>query len=236
MKYKLLRLTFLVLSFIIWIDARAQTQNVQQGVVFKQGTNIRVSNADIQNKKRGFRTRTNEFGMFGIPASEGDTIVISCQGYSSRQIVVQSFKAEIIYIPATLELATVTITAQTLRQRLKETEHAFRSKGIYYKGKPPLYLLSPFGGSPITFFYELLSKNGKRARRFHRYADGELAYVEVASRFNDQTIKKIVPITDTDLPNFKTAYWPKPEQIRQWNEFDLLFYIKTSYQEFRKLK
>ena len=90
---------------------------------------------------------------------------------------------------------------------------------------------------PVTFFNEIFSKNGKRARRFNEYAERESEYYEIAARFNDRTIKSIIPaVGDDDLIVFKAAFWPTAEQMRSWNDFSLLSYIKKSYAEFLKSK
>ena len=213
----------------------AWAQQVQQGVLFKRGTNIRLANAVVFNKSARYQVVTNNFGVFSILANSGDTLVLSHEGYAAQELVVSNFKDVILYLQPTANiLSEVVIKGETVRQQLKEGEDSFRSKGIYYKGRPPLYLLLPFGGSPLTFFRELLSKDGKRARRFHRFAERESDYSEISARFNDHTIKRVVPIKDEELAQFKSLYQPPVELIRSGTDFELFMYIKKSYQELLK--
>jgi len=216
--------------------ANAQAQKNIQGVVFRKGTTVRIGNAKVYNKNPGYSIVTDNLGLFNILASEGDTIKITHDGYLDHEFRVADFKDIFIYLQPSTLLSEVTIRGESVKRGLKEVQDSYRKKGIYYKGKPPIWLLLPFGGSPATFFYELFSKDGKRARRFERYAGGELDYYEVSRRFNNTTIKSIVPISDTDLEEFKSAYWPKAEQLKDWSDFDLLKYIKKSYEEFMKNK
>lgn len=133
------------------------------------------------------------------------------------------------------QLPEVTIKGQSIKAAMKDLEDSYKDKGIFFKGKPPIYLLSPFGGSPVTFFYELFSKDSKRARKLQKYARAEIEYAEVSTRFNDDIIKSVLPgVTEIELEHFKAAYLPKAEQIAGWSDYDLLSYIKRSFDEFKK--
>ncbi|MGN7205694.1 hypothetical protein ACTHQF_15585 [Pedobacter sp. SAFR-022] len=96
-------------------------------------------------------------------------------------------------------------------------------------------LLSPFGGSPVTFFYELFSKDAKRARSLQKFAKREIEYTEVSRRFNDNIIKSVLPdMSDIELEQFKVVFRPKAEQLAAWSDYDLLAYIKRSFEQFKK--
>lgn len=222
-------------SLFVYHTSTAQSR-VLQGVVFKKGTNTRVGNASIYNARANYMVSTNNLGIFTILASLGDTLVIGGPGYMDQKFAVNDFKDVLLYLQPSNTLNEVQIKSESVKQRLAEAENAYRKKGIYYKGRPPLRLLLPFGGSPVTFFYELLSKDGRRARRFGDFAQSEADYYEVASRFNDYAIKSTVPIKDEELESFKTDFWPKAEQVKTWNDFDLYSYIKRSYRQFQTAK
>ncbi|WP_207421053.1 hypothetical protein [Desertivirga brevis] len=210
----------------------AQVSKPVIGVVFRKGTSTRVYNATVYNENKRISVSSDHFGLFSIMASVGDTLIIEAEGYTGQKVPVRNFKDILVYLTGTNLLAEVKVTATTPRQNLKEVEEEFRKKGIYYGGKPPLGLLLPFGGSPLTFFHELLSKDGKRARRFNKYAKAELEYYDISARFNDANIRKTVNIKDEELEEFKKRYWPSAELVRGWNDFDLFDYIKRSYKEF----
>lgn len=234
-KYKSLKITGILL--LLFSVAYGQSPKTQQGVILKKGTTIRIANASIYNKRAGHAVTSNNLGMFSILAFPGDVLQINHHDYTSVDIVLSTFKDTLVYLrPSATELAEVIITNQSGKFKLREAEDSFRKKGIYYKGRPPLLLLSPFGGSPLTFFHELLSKDGKRARRFYKFSESEYDYYEVVARFNDITIKRIVPIKDEELTDFKSQYWPTVEQVRTWADIDLFMYIKSSYQAFLKNK
>lgn len=235
---------FLQKSMVLWIALclgslalYAQTDKVQQGVLFKKGTTIRIAHADIYDVRSKYRVSSNDFGIFRILVRKGDTLEISGAGYKMQKFMVDDFRDTILYLQPTNELEEVRIKENSIKKELEELQRSYRSKGIYYNGRPPWYLLLPFGGHPLTFFHELLSKDGRHARRFGNYAQMELAFHEVESRFNDYSIKRAVPsIKEDELAEFKKAYRPGIEQIRKWNDYDLIIYIKTSYEKFRQSK
>ncbi len=71
------------------------------------------------------------------------------------------------------------------------------------------------------------------ARRFNKYARRELAAGKVSERFNDESIKKVIPITDSELESFELEYVPTLKQIDTMNDYDLVVYIKSSHEEFK---
>ena len=228
--------TLFLFSFILVFSSatiQAQTDKVQQGVVFKKGTNIRISNAEIVNRNSKARVSSNDFGIFRIVASANDTLEISGVGYLAQIFVVKDFTDIIVNLLPAAELLEVQVREKTIKQELEEARSSYRSKGVYYKGKPPLYLLI---FKPLTFINELVGKNAGQARRFNKFADRELQYYEVSSKFNDASIKRSVPIQDDELEDFKSMYWPTADQIKKWNEYDIISYIKRSYLDFKSGK
>ncbi|RAJ37401.1 hypothetical protein [Pedobacter cryoconitis] len=154
-----------------------------------------------------------------------------------KKISVSNLKDLVIYLRASsTQLREVKITGQSRLQGLRDAQADFKAKGIFTNGKPSIGMLSPLGGSPLTYLYETFSQDGKRAKRLGQFITRESDYTEVASRFNKEKIKLIVPIKDEDLEEFKSAYWPKNEDIRKWGDYDLHNYIKRSFEEFKKTK
>lgn len=85
----------------------------------------------------------------------------------------------------------------------------------------------------MTFIYENFKSEVIQARRFKKYARKELESSEVAGRFNDEFIKSYIPISDSDLFPFKLRYWPELRQLDSWSDYELIGYIRTSYETFK---
>ncbi|WP_374166184.1 hypothetical protein [Arcticibacter sp. MXS-1] len=221
---------FLVLLGFAFTTARAQTEKPQQGAVLKRGGGVRISGALILNKQSKLSVTSNQLGFFSLLSSPGDTLEISAVGYTPQSVVVSDFKDMLLYLIPVTQLNEVLVKGKSLQSELSEIEKSYRSKGVYYNGKPPL-LAAVF--HPLTAINELFGKNAKRARRFQEYAENEMDYQEISRKFNDLAIKNAVPITDEELPDFRSEYLPTVEQIRRWNDYDLVVYIRTSYKEFK---
>lgn len=225
----------MVLLIFAYENCQAQLTKTVQGVVVEHGASTRIGNAVVFNKVTKATTFTDSLGQFTIPASAHDTILVSKVNYQEQMLIPNTSKNIQVSLSRINELSEVTIRGQSMKATMKDLEDSFRDKGIFFKGKPPIYLLSPFGGSPVTFFYELFSKDSKRARRLQKYAKAEIEYSEVSMRFNDDVINSVLPgISDIELEKFKTDYMPKAEQITTWSDYDLLAYIKRSFEKFKQ--
>ncbi|MET4141124.1 hypothetical protein [Pedobacter sp. UYP1] len=237
MKLILVQILSAFFVIIFFLPAEGLAQQMVKGVIFEEGTRTRVAGASVHNQRTGYTNSTNNFGLFDIVVQEGDTLQISLDGYLDKQIEVSNLKDLIIYLRASsTQLKEVKITGQSRLQGLREAQADFKAKGIFNNGKPSAGMLSPLGGSPLTYLYETFSQDGKRARRLGKFIARESDYTEVASRFNKEKIKSLVPIKDEDLEEFKSAYWPNNEDIRKWGDYDLHNYIKKSFEEFKKTK
>lgn len=206
------------------------------GAVAGSQTRKPIPNLLVLNKNKGLLVSTNEKGIFKINADVGDTLKISGQGYLPKNIAVEQSSTFVrVYLePTSIMLDEVVINSGTTKgpDFRGLAEDYGKQNGIYFKGKPPITLLSPFNGSPVTFFYELLSKGGRRTRRLYQLAKEQTDYDKINSRFNNRVIRQLVPIEEKDLDAFKTAYWPTVEEIDKWSDYDLFQYIKASFDQF----
>ncbi|MDR2282967.1 MAG: hypothetical protein LBE37_07160 [Sphingobacterium sp.] len=107
-----------------------------------------------------------------------------------------------------------------------------KKNGIYYEGRPPLALLNPFGGKPITFFYELLSKGGRQARKMKSTIQTEYEHNEIDEIFNATTIRTVIDIDDSQLERFILQFRPTLEEARSWSVYDFQVYVKKSFESF----
>ncbi len=210
--------------------AYGQNVNFQQGMVLKNGTTIRVGDVTLLNKRSHFIIKSALTGVFSIAASPGDTIEISSAGYESNTLIVSDFSDRIVYLQPAAQLQPVVIKAASIGGDLAETQQGYRRKSVFYTGTPHYYYLVL---KPFTFVYENFKSEVKDARRFKKYAARELKSVEVAKRFTNSLIKQTVPVTNDEADEFKVAYEPTVEQIRKWNDYELITYIRKSYASFR---
>lgn len=199
----------------------------------KQGTNIRLGSIQVTNKRSSIKIKSSIYGEFQITANSGDTLLFSSPGFLSTIMIVTDLQDKIIYMQPVIELSEVNVKANSVRKDLMETQKVYRSKGVFYAGDPHYYYLFL---KPMTFIYENFKSEVKNARKFKIYTKKELEYYDISKRYNDSVILKNTPISRNELVAFKTMFMPTYKQYIKFNDYDLIKYIKASYQDFKKAK
>lgn len=204
-----------------------------KGVIIEKGSNIRVALTEITNQRTKLGTGSNDLGMFQLKVKIGDTLYVSKRNLIDKQIVVKDNQDLIVYlIRNSTQLQDVIISGNTKKEDLDEIRRDFKRQGSFYEGKPPLALLNPFGGSPLTFFYELFGKTPAKARRFRKYYNSELKMMNIDQFFNKTIIAKYTQLKGKDLEKFMLDYYPTSKMVENWNNYDAANYIKVSAQKF----
>ncbi len=210
---------------------QAQTNFNLKGIIFKKGATTRLSDVKILNANTKQQVKSDEYGVFAIDATIGDTIQFIMLNYQYTEKVIVLKQNLIIYLNPNLVLDEVVVKGQTQKAAQKEILDGYRSKGVYYQGQPSFL---SFIFTPLTALYELVGKDPNNARRFGEYVQRENAQTEVDKKFNSLFIKNNIPIKEEQLVEFMYLYRPKPQQVIDWNDYDAIRYIKKSYTEYLK--
>lgn len=231
---RLLRLVFLGMLLALLFDAK---QSVAQefklkGAIFEYGSKIRIGLAVITNKRSLSSVGSNDIGLFEIKAMVGDTLVITKRKYNDLQLVVGSTKDIVLYLKREETLREIVVQGESKKQALDAIGKDFKDKGSFYAGKPPIALLSPFGGSPLTFFYELFGKTPRDARRFRKYHETELKESHTDGFFNKKIVHKNTGLEGKELEDFMLNYRPDYEKTKNWTVYDGMKWIKDSYKKY----
>lgn len=212
----------------------AQQALTIKGIIFKKSTPDRISQAVVTNLKTQMLMMSDELGGFGIKASIGDTLQITKTGYTPQKIAVVNNNDLVIYLQPVIELNQVTIKSQSKQQELNEVMKEYRSQGIYNDGKSlPFW---QFVNSPITAFYNLFGKTPAQARRFAEYAKNEQEASSVDKRYTRELVKRITQMPDDEVDKFMVAYRPSYENMKEWNDYQLIQYIKKEFAYYQKIK
>jgi hypothetical protein len=211
--------------------AYAQELKVQQGLLLKFGSNIRLGGVKILNKRNRVRTLSNTAGVFNIQAVAGDTLSFVSDDYQHVDFMVTDMLDKVVYMQSITRLDEVVVKESSLKSDINEAMRGYREKSVFYNGNPHYYYLVL---KPMTFIYENFKSEKIFARRFAKYARRELTSYKVSERFNDSFIKAAVPIKDAELEDFKSKYTPMLDQLNKMSDYDLINYIRRSYQDFKK--
>ncbi|MBB6239151.1 hypothetical protein HDC90_003798 [Pedobacter sp. AK013] len=224
-----------ILLLIILMQGLAVTAQdfVLKGVVIEKGSNVRVALALITNLRSKMGANSNDIGMFLLKAKIGDTLLITKKNLTDQKLVINTDDDLVVYLQrGSTMLEEVTVKGQTKKQEMESVKRDFKRNGSFFEGKPPLILLNPFGGSPLTFFYELFGKTPARARNFNRYYKKELGLMEVDKFFNKSLVSNNTTLKGKDLDKFLLDYYPTRSMTINWSNYDAVKYIKESAKKY----
>jgi hypothetical protein len=224
---------FYCLPFIV--HAQQQTINVK-GVVCKKGNTERLAQAVVTDLKTHVLMMSDELGGFSIKTSIGDTLLFSKNGFADQKQVITGPEDIFIYMQPVIHLDQVNIKDKSTQQELNDVVNTYRSKGLYFDGKPPALIFNPFGGSPITGLYELFSRDAKNERHFIKFSKDEMEANSVRKRYTPQLVKQVTALPDSDVVKFMQQYSPSPEDIKAWNDYELITHIKKYFEYFKEHK
>jgi len=206
--------------------AFAQQEFTVNGVLYRKSSGDRIAQATVTNMRNQVIMMSDELGGFKIKAAKGDTLVVNRIGYTPQTEVVTGPADMLIYMQPIITLNQVTIKDKSTQQELNDVINTYRSKGLYFDGKPPLSLFSPFGGSPITGFYELFSRDASNERRFIAFSKNEIEAITVDKRYTKQFVKQVTALSDSDVVKFMQQYRPSYEDMKEWNDYELIAHVK----------
>jgi len=224
-----------ILLLIILVQGLAVTAQdfVLKGVVIEKGSNVRIALASITNIRSKTGATSNDIGIFQLNARIGDTLFIQKRNLNEQKVVIETNDDLVVYlIRGSTMLDEVTVKGQTKKQEMENIKRDLKHNGSFYAGKPPLILLNPFGGNPITFFYELFGKTPTRARNFNRYYKKELSLIEVDKFFNKSLVSNNTSLTGKNLDKFLLDYYPTRSMTLNWSNYDAVKYIKESAKKY----
>jgi len=200
-----------------------------RGLIMEKSGVSKLASVYIINKRTKRTSQSDDYGLFRITASKGDTLNFSKSGYTDLIVVLPDLSDLVLRLQPVIRLSEVMVQGQSKRQELDEIKEQYRKKGSYYAGKPP-WLAYIF--QPLTAIYELVGKTPGQARRFNTYYTNELQQSEVDRRFNAFKVRNITGLDSLDLKNFMVSFRPDYESLSTWDEYALINYLKRSLQTF----
>lgn len=225
----------ILIAITALLSPTASAQMLQQlsGITFNQKTSGRLATVTISNLKRQAVATSDNLGMFSINAAPGDTLLFIKPGFTDQKQVVTASTDIIAYLIPAQQLEAVIIKAKTKQQEQKEVLDAYRSKGIYYNGKPPaLSILS----SPVTGLYELFGKEPGRARHFAAQMKRENQQTEINRRYTFELVKRVTQLSDEEVQQFRLTYNPPYPEVLKWNEYEMIQFINRCLDGYNRAK
>jgi len=226
------RLSILIAFFVcLTCSVSAQQLSFYKGVVFKKNSPVTIESVSVKNlSRKDVEVLTDGVGSFRIQAALGDSLLFKKDDYTPQIIVIQNYSPLAVYMQAIIHLNTVTVKEVSQEKAMKDVMDNYKKKGQYSTLDPSVMSVIK---SPLTGLYELFGKSPDQARKFRQYTKEEMERMEVAKRYNRPLVKKITNMPDEDLEDFMFNFTPNVEDIRVWNDYDIVSYIKRSYAYFK---
>ncbi|RFS22548.1 carboxypeptidase-like regulatory domain-containing protein [Chitinophaga silvatica] len=222
--------------FISLQDTLAQVRI--SGMVADQDTKTGLPFVSILNKRTMTGTLSNENGRFYIEAVPGDTLEFSMLSYATRLFTVPGMSStHDIYMQKRLfDLQGVDVKGRNYRNDSLAMRDEY---GRYFDYKKPgaMDVLKTLPANPITALtYLVPSKTRKRKEEFHQ----QLLFWEkekfIDHRYSPDVVARMTKLQGAELDSFMLKYRPTYQFLNTANEYDLLLFIKQSFDEYQKNK
>ncbi len=254
---KYIRCVFLLMVLIIAADVvQAQRKDFKYKFIAKvmnADTAVVIPNCHVINKTQNMGTVSDEYGAFTITANVNDSVQFSAIGYAKLTIAVRDSmysNTRIVKLtPVAYPLSEVDIgilsTYEKFRRDMmaKEAEQMQNIAPLISKYEiyiPPLPnqggINIPGLGSPVTFLYNLWSKEGKHQRYYLSVVNGTAEYIIVGDKFNGLQVHRLTGLENDELVKFMSYCQFTKEYLLLASEAEINRMIMLKYNEYVKTK
>lgn len=209
-------------------DALAQMSEMPKvsGLILEKNTGKRLADVNVVNLRTNKREYTNNFGVFYLEASVGDTLSITKVGYGPLKTILYTMEDILLEMQPGMQIEEVVIARRTRQQEMQDILDDYAKKGIYNGGKNRA---GTYLNSPATALYNLFGREAKNMKRFEKFMDRELEAIELDKIFSKSAVTKATGLEGQDLINFMELYRPDYQLAKSWGQYDLLDYITRSF-------
>jgi hypothetical protein len=241
MPRRIKRLTGCIGALCFYLLFCLQHVNAQvkvSGMVADADNRSGIPGVTIINKSTRGGTVTNESGRFSIDAMPGDSLEFSMLSFYRKELSVPTTS---MFINVYLSRRIFGLQEVNIRARDHHSDSlAIRDEyGKYFNYHKPraMDVLKTLPSNPITALtYLVPSKARKRKEHFQE----QLVYWEkekfIDYRYNPEVVERMTKLNGNDLDSFMHRFRPGYQFIQEASEYDLLLYIKQSYQQFMQEK
>lgn len=216
------------------IAAQAQQAITVRGVIFMKSSTQRVSQAVINDLNNKNVMMSDDLGMFSISTAIGDTLLITKKDYTPLKVPVVDKNDLSLFLQPVVQLNQVTIKGETEKQELNDVTKQYGRDGVFNDGKS-LPFWEAFN-SPVTELYNLFAKEPADARRFAAFSKNELESSAVDKRYTKELVKSTTNLPDDEVTKFMQYYRPSYQDIKEWNDYQLISAIKKNLVYYKKSK
>lgn len=233
---KFLRYLFVLLSVACLLCGVVLAQGGVQGIVFDKHTKQRVSRVFVYNTSNDEGGYNNTRGEFEISAKPGDVLVAAVKGYYPDTLVVSDKKVVLFHLErSSIIIDEVSIIARrSPEEQLRQNQREYST--AYSKGNAgSIFSVGPTGaGLSIDAIYSLISREGKNARKLQEIIEQDYRESVIDYHFTPDLVKNATGLSGEELADFMRQYRPSYYFVLSANDYNMVFYIRSSYAQYRK--
>ena len=209
-------------------DVMAQMSEMPKvsGLILEKNTGKRLADVNVVNLRTNRTEYTNNFGVFYLEASVGDTLAVTKVGYGPLKTILYTMEDILLEMQPGMQIEEVVVARRTRQQEMQDILDDYAKKGIYNGGKNKA---GTYINSPATALYNLFGREAKNMKRFEKFMDRELEEIELDKIFSKTAVTKATGLEGQALINFMEMYRPNYQVAKSWGQYDLVNYITRSF-------
>lgn len=253
-------LRFLLIAVLLLahgMNVCAQLRPQVQGLLLDAITEQPVGAAHIINFTDSMATISSAEGLFRVPASVGDSVFISCIGYSAKALIVDQaiLLAEVVVIrvmPRQYQLAEVEVNPFGSKSQFKDRfmdlnvdDGSIDIIGVQKPSKAPRTIpvtedaneikKAKYLMNPASFIYGNLSKDAKKRQELHRLKAEDQKNDANRLKYNEKIVAKITGYEGEKVMEFMDFCNLSDGQIHQMTDYQITVAILNRQREFEKV-
>jgi hypothetical protein len=226
----------LLLLMCLAAQVFSQTRSVPGFVVDKE-SKLRLAKVYIYNPANDDGIYNNNKGEFVTNAKVGDTIFAALSGYGMDTIVYKGQSALLFQLRSlSIKLKEVKIYGKlpTPAEQYSKTLQEYKYKIDRGSTKDLLNLSSRGVGLGIDAVYNLLSREGKNARRLQSILERDYHEAIIDYRFRPDYVQAITAANEVELKDFMLQYRPTYQFTLTATDYLYVQFIRNSFASYRR--
>jgi len=209
------------------VFGRAQAQDLLKGRVQEQHNEVLLSGIKIENNTQHQTVYSDPKGSFMIRAKKGDVLYFTGMNCVPDTVYVADLKYLVV---------SLILRQNELKEvNVKNSELKLGSLSVAPETGPlgsRTVVYQPNGGLKVKLFDS--HSDAKKREKLERLEEEGEQYRTIQAAFNEESVKKYIPLTGQELKNFVMKYTPDSKTFFS-DKFNMAAYINESYKAFMKI-
>lgn len=218
--------SFFLLCLFLSLVSFGQEPVLSITVEVEEPNGTPVSVAYVVNRNSGEGAVTDFKGYATIKGTLKDSLVVSHVGYQLQKIAVASWKDSIRNSKLKLRVILFEQVYKLQPVVVRSFEFTPNEKEYY---KRIAYAPSPTLQSPVSYIYDIFSKEGKTKRKMREIYEGILLEEMLAERLNDDKVRRITGNPKMTVDSIRKVCFIPDHFILSSTDYDLYKRINDCY-------